>query len=207
MAYYLVYLAQVALITPAFLIAVSFHEFSHALVATLLGDNTPKMTGRLTLNPFKHIDITGLVFLLIFRIGWAKPVLFNPNNFKRPKLYSILVGLAGPFCNFVLVIFFLYVIEYLPSMSLEMNNVLTGMLNFTVYVNAMLGVFNLLPIPPLDGSHMLYALLPNRYKHFYFDFSRYSIFLLLFLFYIPATRNSFISMIKYTIAFLTKFVV
>ena len=107
-------LAFAALITPPFLIAVVLHELAHAVAATVLGDDTPRRAGRLSLNPFRHIDPIGLLFLLIFRIGWAKPVPFDPRNFKYPRFYAVLTGLAGPFTNFVLAIGFMYLLKYIP---------------------------------------------------------------------------------------------
>src|SRR5579862_6695784 len=102
------FLASIAIMLPAFLLSLSFHEFSHALAATLFGDNTPKKQGRLTLNPLAHVDPLGLLCLLLFRIGWAKPVIFDQHNFKYPKLYSVLTALAGPCSNFVLAIIMFY---------------------------------------------------------------------------------------------------
>jgi len=108
-------LAQIAILAPVFLLAVSFHEFAHALVANILGDNTAKKAGRLTLNPLKHIDLLGVLFLLVFRVGWARPVPFNPLNFKRPRLFSVLTAVAGPASNFLLAYLFLYGVKYFPA--------------------------------------------------------------------------------------------
>ena len=96
------FVAQAAIMLPAFLIALTFHEFCHALMATYLGDPTARRAGRLTLNPVAHVDPFGLLFLVLFRIGWAKPVPFDQRNFKYPKLYSILTALAGPASNLFL---------------------------------------------------------------------------------------------------------
>src|SRR5690606_5253012 len=114
----------------------------------LLGDDTAKNSGRLTLNPFKHFDIIGFVFLLLFKFGWAKPVPINPNNFKKRKRDTILVSLAGPFSNFILAI----IISFIISLGLVTNNILLSILIIMLWYNLMLGVFNLLPFPPLDGS-------------------------------------------------------
>ncbi len=183
-------LAGYAVIIPAFLFAVSFHEFAHALMATLLGDDTAKRLGRLTLNPLKHIDPMGLLFLLIFRIGWARPVPFNRENFIKPKLYSVLTGLAGPFSNFLLALVCMYGIAYLPfsMMYAGIARSLKQILEISVWINVMLGTFNLLPIPPLDGSHLLYALIPDKYQHVYYLIQRYAFFLILFLVFMPTTR-------------------
>jgi Zn-dependent protease len=184
------FLAQAAIMLPAFIAAVSFHEFSHALVGTLLGDNTAKKMGRLTLNPLSHVDPMGLFFLLVFRIGWAKPVPFDHRNFKHPKLYSILTALAGPLSNFLLAIFAMVCIKYMPvdmmnaAVAITFNQIFEAL----AYVNIMLGVFNLLPIPPLDGSHIVVAFLAEKFPGAVLWLYRYSIFLLIGLFMIPQTR-------------------
>jgi Zn-dependent protease len=202
-------LAQIALFLPAFLISLSFHEFFHALTATLLGDPTPKKYGRLTLNPIAHIDIFGLIFLLIFRFGWAKPVPFDANNFKHPKLYSIITALAGPMANFILAIITFYLIKYLPLeiFSPVVSKTIMQIISATAYVNLMLGVFNLLPIPPLDGSHVLTVLLINKYPNVIIWFYRYSIFILLLLFCFPQTQMFFLYLIKKTEYILKYFVI
>ncbi|MFH0898794.1 MAG: site-2 protease family protein [bacterium] len=193
-------LAQFAIIIPSFLIALSFHEFSHALTATVLGDNTPKRMGRLTLNPLAHIDFLGLLFLIVFKIGWAKPVVFNNNNFKHPRLYTILTALAGPLSNFILALACFYVLAYFPvtifppALSLAFRQIFEAI----AWVNIMLGVFNALPIPPLDGSHVLTALLIRRFPSVIMWFYRYSLFILIALFLLPQTRTILLAMIVVT---------
>ncbi len=192
-------LAQIAIIAPAFLLAVSFHEFAHALIANVLGDNTAKRAGRLTLNPLKHIDLLGILFLLIFRVGWARPVPFNPLNFKRPRLFSMLTAVAGPISNFLLAYLFLYGVKYFPaelfSKAVEIS--FLQIFKASIYVNIMLGTLNLLPIPPLDGSRVLYEVLPFRLKIIYWTLQRYAILILILLIYLPATRMAFINSIVY----------
>jgi Zn-dependent protease len=183
------HVAQFFILIFAFLSAITVHEFSHAWVAYLLGDDTAKRFGRLTLNPFAHIDLFGFLFLLFFRIGWAKPVPMDARNFAYPRIFSVLAGLAGPFSNFIFALFLLYVTYYLPSsyLPITLAPAYTTFLKTTVWINVMLGVFNLLPLPPLDGSHIIAALLPQRLLPFYYLVSQFSIFILLFLFLFKET--------------------
>jgi Zn-dependent protease len=183
--------AQAAILLPAFLISVSFHEFSHALTAYLLGDSTAKDQGRLTINPLAHLDFFGLLFLLLFRIGWANPVPMDYRNFKYPRLFAIITALAGPFSNFLLATVTFVCIKYFPStlFSPAVGMSLIQILTATAYVNIMLGVFNILPIPPLDGSHIIIALLSKRFPKFVIWLYRYSLVFLILLFFIPQIRE------------------
>ncbi len=202
------FLAQVAILIPAFLAALSFHEFFHAFIAYLCGDDTAKRMGRLTLNPLAHVDFLGLFCLIFFRIGWAKPVPFDNRNFKYPKLYSVLTALAGPFANFLFALSLFYTIAYFPIHLFKPFISITFLQIFSVtaYVNIMLGVFNLLPIPPLDGSHVITMLLIDKYPKFVFWLYQYSFIILLFLILVPQTRDFLISLIQLTEFFLKSLV-
>lgn len=184
------FLAQVAIMLPAFLIALTFHEFCHAWAATLLGDPTARRAGRLTLNPLAHIDPFGLLFLLIFRIGWAKPVPFDQRNFRYPKLYSILTAFAGPCANIFLALVSFVCMKYFPVhlVSTAISLSLLQIFEALAYINVMLGIFNLLPIPPLDGSHVIIAFLSEKYPQVVVWLYRYALFILLFIFMFPPTR-------------------
>ena len=143
----------------AILAGLTVHEFSHAWAAVKLGDDTPKETGRFTLNPLKHIDLLGLVFLVIAGFGWAKPVVINRNKLQKPVFDSILIALAGPFSNFLfalvmgllLKVLIIFQADNLPQGIL---NILNAVFKYFIFINIGLGIFNLLPFPPLDGSHL-----------------------------------------------------
>lgn len=166
-------LIEIIIIAPTILIALSFHEFAHGYLAYKLGDPTAKYMGRLTLNPIKHIDPIGALCMLLAHFGWAKPVPIDIVHFKHPKRDLAITALAGPFINFILGIIGCFlssiVIVFLPSWkfidsSLAYNSIII-LHQFIYYfglLNISLAFFNLLPIPPLDGSKILYAFLPPR---------------------------------------------
>ncbi len=137
------------------IIAITIHEYSHALIAYKLGDPTAKIYGRLSLNPLKHIDPLGLLALFIFRIGWGKPVPIDTYNFKNPKRDEILVSIAGPASNFILAILASLVLNIVSLSSFP-----AFLLSSFIQLNVFLAVFNLLPIWPLDGSKIILNLLP-----------------------------------------------
>lgn len=166
-----------AISLPGLLLAIVIHEFSHGYAAYLLGDNTAKESGRLTLNPIKHIDIVGFIFLLIFKFGWAKPVPINPINFKNRKRDTIIVSLAGPFSNFIIA---LALSLFLSTGSIKSNLIIQIMI-IALWYNLMLGIFNLLPFPPLDGSKILASLLPIKYEYMFYKYERYLYIILIIL--------------------------
>ncbi|MCL2152114.1 MAG: site-2 protease family protein [Oscillospiraceae bacterium] len=152
-------------VIPA-LICITFHELAHGFSAYALGDRTAKDMGRLTFNPVKHIDVFGLIMMVIFKFGWAKPVPVNMNNFKKPKWHMALTAFAGPLSNIILavIVLFIFWLVYTPLSAFETNSVagiILSMIYLTAYISVALAVFNLLPIPPLDGSKVLFALLPS----------------------------------------------
>ncbi|MBI5765620.1 site-2 protease family protein [Candidatus Falkowbacteria bacterium] len=149
----------------AIVIALTLHEFSHAAAALYFGDDTAKSMGRLTLNPLAHLDWLGFAMLLFVGFGWAKPVPVNPYNLRNPRISSALVSLAGPFANLISLIVFGLLLKFLGP-TLGPQNLLVNFLFMLVLINVVLMAFNLIPIPPLDGHQVLFAILPDRYNDF-----------------------------------------
>ncbi len=162
----------IVLSLPALILAITFHEFAHAKMAEILGDPTPRRQGRISLNPTKHVSMMGLVSLFFLRIGWGKPVLVNPKNFtkvKNKKIGEALVALAGPLMNIVLafLITLIYGILIKYQISLGGGNlelIVHSIIWAMISINLGLAVFNLLPIPPLDGFSIFALILPSRVK-------------------------------------------
>lgn len=160
------------------LIAMTFHEVSHGYAAYKLGDPTAKSMGRLSWNPIKHIDPIGAICMILFRVGWAKPVMVNPSYFKKPKRDMALVSLAGPLANFIMafaaMVIYRLCARFLPAATpMWLITFLQALFINLVALNVGLGAFNLLPIPPLDGSKIFLSLLPDR---LYYDIMRYEQF-------------------------------
>ncbi len=189
LSYYMSQLKAVLYIAPGMLIAISFHEFAHGFVSYKLGDPTPQRDGRLTLNPFKHLDLIGTLCLLLFHMGWAKPVRINTAYYKNKKKGTILVSLAGPAMNFLLaflsmVIYgLLYrygILHYAAIADSALFSIGLNVAYYSAVINVGLGVFNLIPVPPLDGSNVLGEVVP-KVKEFYFQIRRYSSLILIAL--------------------------
>jgi len=171
--------------------SVIIHEFSHGAMALAFGDRTAQYEGRLTLNPMKHIDWFGsiiLPFLLFishagFMIGWAKPVPYNPYNLRNPKIGEPMVALAGPLSNIIVAVIFGLIIRFVLVLNPSLISLVT-VFSYVVIINISLAIFNLVPIPPLDGSKILFSMFPNRFA-FSEAWSRYGIFvIILFLTFI-----------------------
>ena len=144
---------------PVLLMSLTIHEFSHGYVAYLLGDDTAKRAGRLTLNPISHIDPFGLLMLFIAHIGWAKPVPINPHNFQNYKRDTAITAAAGPAANFMIALILAFIFN---KMKFNANPYLMGMIYYGILINLALGIFNLLPIPPMDGSKILGGFLSDE---------------------------------------------
>lgn len=167
------------IVAIAILLALSIHEYSHAWMAYVLGDSTAKEQGRLTINPLAHMDTWGTILLFTVGIGWGKPVPFNPYNLKNRRWGEILVGLAGPVSNFLFAVIAGVVLRLLNTAPVN----LFLFFSFFVWINLLLGIFNLLPIPPLDGSHFIFNLpfFQNFRKFFYANSLILILLLLLFM--------------------------
>lgn len=164
------------LFLPALMIAISVHEFAHALIADRLGDPTPSLQGRLTLNPLKHLDPIGTLMLLFFRFGWGKPVEFDPYNLRHPRRDTALISLAGPASNLL--------VAGILSIIMKLAGIYWLSLVFfpIILISINLAIFNLLPIPPLDGAKILYGILPRDWADEYNGFmSSYGTILLILL--------------------------
>jgi len=177
------------LMIPGMLIAFTFHEYAHALVADKLGDKTPRFQGRLTLNPISHIDPIGFIAVLIFSFGWAKPVQTNPSAYKNYYKDDLKVSLAGPISNFLVAIVLalilgLYVRFAYGVLPSALSGVLFSMMRFALVININIGLFNLIPIPGLDGFSLLRDLSPKTFYRFEEKFYQYQMLIMLALIFV-----------------------
>lgn len=173
---------------PALLLALTIHEYAHARVAVYLGDPTPRYEGRLTLNPIAHLDPIGLIMLWLFKFGWAKPVPIDPRYFKNGRQGMLMVSFAGPISNLLLA----FVSALLMGILLKINLLSGGLLQvlrYTYIYNLIFAVFNLIPIPPLDGSKVLMSLLPGRQAYALERIEPYGSFILIALVYLDIINS------------------
>lgn len=169
------FLAQIIIFLPSIIIALTFHEFAHAFTAYKLGDPTAKAEGRLTFNPLAHLDPMGTIMLILFRFGWGKPVPINEYNFKNPVVGTAITSIAGPLANLVLALVGTAIFQTITIT----NPLLSAMLLYFVLINILLMMFNLLPIPPLDGHKIVRAFLPEKIRYLWESLEKYSPYILI----------------------------
>ena len=182
---------------PGIIIAMVVHEFAHARVAYALGDFTPKLAGRLTLNPAAHIDPIGLPMLLVAHFGWAKPVQINPYNFSNPRRDDLLVSIAGPVSNLITAFITLLVMVLLLKMDFEMSRGMQLVFTLIMVININFAIFNMLPIPPLDGFHVLRNILPYELARQLEGLERYSMIFLIIILMTPILSYVFVPMQRF----------
>jgi Zn-dependent protease len=181
-------ITQIILLIVPVLFSLSVHETCHGLVAYKLGDPTAKLAGRLTLNPLKHIDVIGLLVLFITRmIGWAKPVPVDPRNFKNPRKGMLWVALAGPGSNMGLAVIFAIILKFVgPVLFTTLLYPIKTMIEIMVVINVGLAIFNLIPIPPLDGGRVMVGVLPENMARSWAKIEPYGFVILLVLIFTRA---------------------
>ncbi|HEY3373893.1 MAG TPA: site-2 protease family protein [Candidatus Aquicultor sp.] len=185
---------------PALLLCLTVHEFMHGYVAYRLGDTTAKEQGRLTFNPIKHLDPFGTLAIIFLPFGWAKPVPVNPYRFRNPRRDMVIVGVAGPIANFIA--------AFIVAKLLLLGGVFTApyvatLIDVIVMINVALGIFNLLPIPPLDGSKIIPYLLPESMQQGWYKFEQYGFLILLVLVFMIPNSLAFINVpINYLMPFM-----
>ena len=189
------WLMNVLLTLPGIIIGLAFHEFAHAYSAYRLGDDTPRLQGRVTVNPIAHIDPIGLLCIVFIGFGWGKPVMVNPMNFGQRRRDEIIVSLAGVATNLVLAIVFtiIYAIFFRMAgvfiLTTPMGNNLAMIILFAIRINLVLMVFNLIPIPPLDGFNVLSELLRIKYTDIYYKLYQNGMWILMILMILGVVRT------------------
>ena len=198
---------------PALLFCLSVHEFAHAYTAYKLGDRTQKAMGRLTLNPFSHIDIAGFICIALFGFGWGKPVMIDDRNFKNKAAGNALTAFAGPFSNIVMAILFTIILKILlitgvilPTINSVVGSIILSMLILTIQFNVVFAIFNLIPIPPFDGSRILYFFLPAKGREYMYKIEQYS-FVIVLVILVTGIGSKLVSpIVSFVLGLLSKFI-
>lgn len=198
---------------PALLFCLSVHEFAHAFTAYKLGDRTQKAMGRLTLNPFSHIDISGFICIALFGFGWGKPVMIDDRNFKNKAAGNALTAFAGPFSNIIMAILFTIILKILlitgvilPTINSMVGSIILNMLILTIQFNVVFAIFNLIPIPPFDGSRILYFFLPAKGREYMYKIEQYS-FIIVLVILVTGIGSKLVSpIVNFVLGLLSKFI-
>lgn len=179
---------------PALVLSLSIHEYAHAWVAYKLGDISQKIRGRLTLNPLAHIDPIGFIAIVLVGVGWGKPVTVDDRNFKDSRKGMMLTSLAGPASNLLLAILVTIILKLLmvfgvmnTMINSNTGNIILNMLLYVIQFNIVFGIFNLIPLPPLDGSKVLAYFLPQRARGFMYTLERYSFIIIMIIYFTNLT--------------------
>ena len=194
-------LQDIIIRTIAVLVAIIPHEMAHGYAAYLCGDETAKNDGRLSLNPLHHLDPIGTICLIFFKFGWAKPVMINPNNFRDRKKGTFFVSIAGVLTNFILAIISVVIMKHI-----RLNDFVFEIFMNIFWFNIILGVFNLIPIPPLDGSKLLFSFLPLKYEYYLIKYEKYGYIILLLLIMSNNLDKILIPMVNFMINMIGKIV-
>lgn len=194
-------LQDIIIRTIAVLVAIIPHEMAHGYAAYLCGDETAKNDGRLSLNPLHHLDPIGTICLIFFKFGWAKPVMINPNNFRDRKKGTFFVSIAGVLTNFILAIISVIIMKHI-----RLNDFVFELFKNIFWFNIVLGVFNLIPIPPLDGSKLLFSFLPLKYEYYLIKYEKYGYIILLLLIMSNNLDKILIPMVNFMINLIGKIV-
>ena len=194
-------LQDIIIRTIAVLVAIIPHEMAHGYAAYLCGDETAKNDGRLSLNPLHHLDPIGTICLIFFKFGWAKPVMINPNNFRDRKKGTFFVSIAGVLTNSILAIIAVIIMKYI-----RLSDFVFELFMNIFWFNIILGVFNLIPIPPLDGSKLLFSFLPPKYEYYLIKYEKYGYILLLLLIMTDNLDKILIPMVNFMINLIGKIV-
>lgn len=198
---------------PALLFCLSVHEFAHAFTAYKLGDRTQKAMGRLTLNPFSHIDISGFICIALFGFGWGKPVMIDDRNFKNKAAGNALTAFAGPCSNIIMAIIFTIILKILlitgvilPTINSVVGSIILNMLILTIQFNVVFAIFNLIPIPPFDGSRILYFFLPIKGREYMYKIEQYS-FIIVLVILVTGIGSKLVSpIVSFVLGLLSKFI-
>lgn len=201
------------MIIPGIIVGISFHEYAHGLVAYKLGDPTPKYQGRLTVNPAAHIDPVGLVALLFAGFGWGRPVEINPNNFKNRRKGEFLTALAGVVMNLIIAIIFGFIIKLVITAggtafaASSLGNIIVTILMYVIQINLVLMVFNLIPVPPLDGFTVVTELFNVKHTPAYYTVCRYGSVILLALILFNVTSKILSPCVSFFMDLITNYII